>query len=177
MTWERELFDLFEDLEQQAEALARAARDSEVVELARAEYSEVDLASRFHASETAAVELRLRGGLVVHGRLGRVGRGWLLVTADGDQEWIVNLGALLSVRGLAPGARQEQARPVTARLGLGSVLRGTAEAREVVTAVDVDGARHRGRLVRVGSDFLELSGEEAGLRLVPFGALAAVRRG
>ena len=50
MRWEERLLDLFDDLEQQADGLALAERDALVVEQSRAEYAEVDLASRLAAS-------------------------------------------------------------------------------------------------------------------------------
>lgn len=182
MSWERRLFDLFEDLEQQAEGAALVARDAEVAELARAEYSEVDLTSRCHASVGLDVELVAGHGLVVRGRVARVGAGWcLLVCGSGSgrpdaQEWVFVLGALVAARGLSPQARPPSTRPLTGRLGLGSVLRGVAEEREPVTLVRTDGERRRGRVGRVGQDFLELFPDDGALEVVPFSAVAALRR-
>lgn len=181
MTWEQRLLDLFEDLEQQAEGAALAARDAEVAELARAEYSEVDLGSRWHASVGREVQLSAAHGLVLRGRVARVGAGWCLVVqtageSDGDREWVVVLDAVVSVRGLSPQARPASLRPVTSRLGLGSALRGVAEDRAPVTLVRTDGARRRGRLGRVGQDFVELLAEDGSTEAVPFSALVAVLR-
>jgi hypothetical protein len=180
VSWERRLLDLFEDLELQAEGAALRARDAEVAELSRSEYSEIDLSSRWHASIGATVELTLGHGVVVRGRLARVGNGWCLVvepSLDGQpaQEWLVGLPGVVAVRGLSPQARLEPLRPATGRLGMGSVLRSLAEEQEPVTLVRADGELRRGRVGRVGRDFLELLAD-GGVEVVPFSAAAAVRR-
>lgn len=179
MTWERALLGLFDDLEQQAEGLALAARDADVAELARAEYAEIDLASRLHASTGQEVELQLLGAGPVRGRLARVGEGWCLVAPPGSAgrpgvETVVALPALVGARGLAGGARPESLRGVVARLRIGSVLRRLAEDGARVAVVRTDGERRQGALARVGADFVEIA-DEGRLELVPFAVLAAVR--
>jgi hypothetical protein len=182
VSWERRLLDLFDDLEQQAEGAALVARDAEVAELARSEYSEVGLADRWHASTGRHVELTALGGVVVRGRVARVGAGWCLVvpepgaTTVQGQEWLVALSGLVAVRGLSPQAQPASLRPLTARLGLASALRGIADDQEQVTVVRTDGERRRGRVGRVGRDFLELLDEAGRLEVVPFSAVSAVRR-
>ena len=119
---------------------------------------------------------------MVRGRLARVGAGWCLVveppTQAGSegQEWVCGLAGLVAVRGLSPQARPEPLRPLTGRLGMGSVLRGIAEDQDLVTLVRSDGEPRRGRIGRVGRDFFELVTESRGVELVPFSAVAAVRR-
>jgi hypothetical protein len=176
MSWERALLELFDDLEQQAEGLALAHRDADVAELARAEYAEVDLESRLHASLDQDVELQVRAAGPLRGRLARVGNGWcLLASVDGHRrETVVVTSAVLGARGLAAGARPEPLRGVASRLGIGSVLRRLAEHGARVTVVRGDGELRSGVLARVGADFLELA-DEGRLELVPFGALVAVR--
>ena len=176
MSWEQRLLDLFEDLEQQAEGASLVARDAEVAELARSEYTEVGLADRWHASAGRDVEVTVAGGLVVRGRVARVGAGWCLVVQDAGEEWLVALGGLVAVRGLSPQARPAALRPVTARLGLASAVRGVAEDLEPVTVVRSDGELRRGRIGRVGRDFLELIADAGQLEVVPFSAVSAVRR-
>ena len=180
MTWEQRLLDLFEDLEQQAEGAALAARDAEVAELARAEYSEVDLASRWHASVGNDVELHGQHGLVVRGRIARVGAGWCLVVGgsarERPEEWLCPLTGVVTARGLSAQARPPSTRPLTGRLGLGSALRGVAEDRAPVLLVRSDGERRHGRVGRVGKDFLELLRDDGGVEVVPFSAVAALRR-
>ena len=176
MSWERALLELFDDLEQQAEGLALANRDADVAELARAEYAEVDLESRLHASVDGDVELQVQGAGPVRGRLARVGNGWCLVTGGDARgaETVVVVRMVLGARGLSSGSRPESLRGVATRLGIGSVLRRLAEHGARVTVVRVDGERRSGVLARVGADFLELA-DEGRLELVPFGAVAAVR--
>jgi hypothetical protein len=176
MTWERRLFDLFEDLEQQADGLSRAGRDAEVAELAVAGYAEVDLAARVHASVGSEVELWLAGGEIVRGRLARAGADWCLLHAPAPaREHLVRIAALAVARGLSSRAVPEPARRVTARLGWGSVLRSVAEERRAVHVLGVDGRQRHGVVQRVGADFFELAGENDSW-VLPFGAVAALRR-
>jgi hypothetical protein len=179
MLWEERLLDLFDDLEQQAEGLVLTGLDAEVAEQSRAEYAQVDLAARLHASVGRAVRVEVQGVGRVEARLVRVGEGWCLL-ADGAAEWLVRDAAIASVRGLSQHGRGVEARPVTARLGLASALRGVAEARSVVVAHHLDGSSERGVLGRVGADFVELrAGDDprspGETEVLPFGALAAVR--
>ena len=178
MSWEERLLDVLDDLEQQAEGLALAARDAEVAERARDHYSEVDLASRLHASVGGAVELVLPGVGALRGRLLRVARGWCLLQPAGASggEAIVALTGLLSARGLAQRAAPEAVRTVTARLGIASALRSVAAEQEPVVLLRTDGEVRRGRLVRVGADFVELVGEAGTADLLPMAAVAVVRR-
>jgi hypothetical protein len=180
MRWEERLLDLFDDLEQQAEGLALIGRDTEVAEQSRAEYARVDLAARLHASVGRSVRLDVRGLGGVEGRLARVGEGWCLL-GDGAVEWLVRTAAVIAVRGVSQRGRAVDARPVTARLGLTSALRGVAETRSVVVVHSVDATSVRGVLGRVGEDFVELGvGEDrvtsGEVVLVPFSGLAALRR-
>ena len=112
----------------------------------------------------------------VDGRLRRAGDGWCLLDA-GSQEWIVAAGrGRLAARARRPGGRRRRPGPVTARLGLGSALRGVAETRADAVLHRLDGSLLRGVLGRVGADFVEVRVGEAGtVEVVPFGALAAVR--
>jgi hypothetical protein len=176
VTWERELLDLFEDLEHQAEGLALADRDAEVAELARSEYAEVTLASRLHASVGRPLELTAAGIGPLRGRLRGAGNGWLLLEPAGTTEsWLVSVGSLTAVRGLATGARPADTLPLTSRLGVASVLRRVADEAATVVLVRTDGAHRQGRLGRVGADFLEIA-DDAGVELVALSALAALRR-
>lgn len=187
------LLGLFEDLEQQAEGLALSERDMEVAELSRAEYAHVALDARVHASVGREVVIGVEGLGAVPGVLARVGAGWFLLATTGEeqpgpaQEWIVRLAAVQRAAGLSERALDEPSRPLSARLGLGSALRGVAAERSEVRAHLRDGAVLHGQLGRVGADFVEISlgdgggswdGERGRLsrELVPFRALAALRR-
>ncbi|HEX4978385.1 MAG TPA: hypothetical protein VFV40_11015 [Nocardioides sp.] len=183
--WERRLLDVFDDLEQQAEGLALAERDARVADLARAEYGEVDLLSRLHAGVGRLLTLSVIGLGRLRGTAARVGADWLMVD-DGVHEWLVRLAALEEVRGLPDRAVGTQGRAVTARLGLGSVLRSVAADAVPVVVHGTTGRVQRARLGRVGADFVELDTADAdasggdlpdpGPTVVPWGVIAAVRR-
>ena len=187
MRWEDRLRDVFEDLEQQAEGLHLSERDAEVVDRSRAEYTQVTMASRLHASIGSTLTLRILGVGHLQGMLMRVGSDWLLVRADPTgQEWIVSMPAVRDVRGLSTHAVSEPARSALTRLGLGSALRGVAETGATAVFEHVDGTQQRGALVRVGKDFVQIRraeetgaptlGDERDCHVLPFGTLAAVRR-
>jgi hypothetical protein len=184
MTWHEHLdaglADVLADLEQQADGLALERRDAEVAELARAEYAQVDLAARLHASLGDHVVVWLPAH-TVEGRLRRAGAGWCLVD-DGRSEWLLRVAALVVLEGLAVRGTAPEGRPLAARLGLASVLRSVAETRTEAVVHLCDGRLLTGTLVRVGADFLDLRsvGEPVGppvtrTRTVPFTALVAVR--
>jgi hypothetical protein len=183
MRWEERLLDLFDDLEQQAEGLALVERDALVAEQSRSEYAAVALADRLHASVGTRLLLDVGGPGALDGRLVRAGDGWCLLELDGV-EWVVVTAAVRAVRGLVDAGRSPEVRPLTARLGLGSALRGLAGDRAEVLLHRVDGSTARGRLGRVGRDFVEvLVGDEGGdgaagrghLEVLPFATLAALR--
>ncbi|RYP88417.1 hypothetical protein EKO23_03580 [Nocardioides guangzhouensis] len=177
--WEEQLFALFDDLEQQAEAAFAAEREGEVAEQARSAYAEVALAARLMAAVGAPVSLTVEGVGALEGTLQRVAAGWCLLDVAG-QGWIVRLPAVQVVRGLPARSVAEAAWPVTARLGLGSALRRVAEARDPCRLLLRDGTTYDARLGRVGADFVEAHlgetppGTRTGPVLVAFTALAAV---
>jgi hypothetical protein len=172
MRWRDRLGDVLDDLEQQAEGLALAARDVEVAEQSRAEYAHVDLSARLHGSLGRRLRLAVRGVAPLEGALSGVGVGWVLLDM-GAAEWVVPLAAVVSWRGLADRGVPAETRPITARLGLASALRRVAEERDEVLLHCVDGSLTRGVVTRVGADFVELRVRDT--EVVPFAALAAVR--
>lgn len=185
MKWEERLVDVFEDLEQRAEGLHLAARDAELVDRSRSEYAGVTFAARLHASVGAAVTLSVAGVGPLEGRLARVGVDWCLLETFAAQEWVVAMAAVRHASGLSERAVNELARGVVDRLSIRSALRGIADSRSRVVLHHVDGTELRGRLARVGADFVEVSpeSEDAGTRartrqaaVVPLSMLAAVRR-
>jgi hypothetical protein len=170
---ESRLFDFFDDLEQQAEGLALAERDVEVVERSRAEYAQVDLAGRLHASVGMPVRLGVAGVGSLDVTVSRVGRDWC-TARSGSRELVLRLAAITRARGLSPLAVGKPARPLSARLGIGSPLRLLAESRSDVAVHLTDGSVTQGRVLRVGADFVEVAVAGA-VEVVSFGALAAVR--
>jgi len=174
---------VIEDLEQQAAGMLLAERDAELVDRARGEYATVALSSRVHASIGRPVVLDLWDGGSAEGRLDSAGKDWCLLTpmleegagpAAGGGATLVRTAAVAAAGGLSDRAVPEAARPLAARLGVGSALHRLASGGAEVVVSLVTGTRLRGQLGRVGSDFVELEGP-AGVRLLPFDAVATVR--
>jgi len=175
VTWERELFELFDDLEAQADALHDAERSAELADRSRAAYAEVSLAARLAAALDQPLRLDVLGVGGLGGRLARTGDGWVLLEAAGS-EWVVRTAAVLVVHGAPARALPEVAWSPLARLGLTSALRRLAEAAAPCVVHLVDGGRHDGVVRRVGADFAELEvGGRGEVVLVAFSALAAVQ--
>ncbi|KQV64884.1 hypothetical protein ASC64_14275 [Nocardioides sp. Root122] len=175
MSWEHELFALFDDLEGQASALWEVDREAELADRARAEYASVTLASRLMASRGRQVALDLPHVGRLEGSLDRVGDGWCLLSGTG-QDWIVPLASVAAVRGASGRSVPEVAWSVVDRLGLGSALRRLADADERCQLHLADGTRHEAHVHRVGADFLEARGAQDERLLVPYAALVAVQR-
>lgn len=184
MPWDERLIALFDDLEQQAEGLALSARDAGAAELGRSEYARVGLADRLHGSLGRRLELSVAGVGRLRATLLRPGLDWCLVT-DGTHEWLVRMAALSRVGRLGEQARDVQHRPLAARLGFGSALRGVSDEAVPVLVHLLDGSTARGLVRRVGADFVEIAAERddggldsgGGPVALPFAGVAAVRRG
>lgn len=174
MGWEEHLFALFDDLEQQAEALYDTERDAELADRSRSAYHEVTLVSRLMASTGHAVALDVRGVGRLEGRLDRVAAGWLLLRGPA-QDWVLRTAAVQVVEGVSERSLPEVAWPPVARLGLGSALRRLADARERCVLHLLDGARHEAVLERVGADFVEARVTGGRTALVAVAALAGVQ--
>ncbi len=198
MSWDDRLLAVFDDLELQAEGLALAERDLEVADLGRAAYASVDLASRLRASVGRLLFLDVYGVGNLSGRLARVGTDFVVIESTGstgssgssgssgpsgsaERLWVVRCAALGRVGGLSDQAVGDDARSLSSRLGLGSVLRGFAAATVPVSTQTTAGAVVQGRVRRVGADFVELwtadgrSTAQPDWELVPFEAIAALR--
>jgi hypothetical protein len=175
MSWEDDLFALFDDLEGEAGALAAAERGAEHADRSRAEYQSVSLASRLMASVGTEVQLGVAGVGTLAGTVERVAADWLLLSS-GKHDWVVNADAVLTVQRASVRSIPEVAWSPLTRLGLGSALRRIAEAGERCLLHLSDGTRHEGTLRRVGQDFCELvEGDERRMVLVAFSGLAAAQ--
>ena len=170
---------LFADLEARLAAEDDMDRDLSAAELARAEAAALTLAERFLASIGHPVVLRTRSGAGVRGEVSGAGADVLLLR-DGADLVVVPAAAVASVSGLArTGATARSAR---SRLGLRSVIRELAVAREPVRLLA--GAREvRGIVHRVGADHLDIGvgagvGDPAGVpEVIPLTAVETVRAG
>jgi len=167
---------MLDDLELQAEGLHLAERAVEVDELSTAQYAEVELVARLHASVGSTVRVGMSHGTELHGRLADAGADWILVDGGPGRAWFVHLTEVVVVDGLGPGAVPDQARPVAARLSLRSVLRRFADERQPC-ALHLRGGRIlHGVVVRVGADFVELrQGDAADPVTVPLVVVAVVQ--
>jgi len=174
MSWEKHFFELFDDLEQQADGMFQVEREAEVAERSRAEYAVVTLASRLMASVNAEVVLRVRGIGVLQGSIQRVAMDWLLLMA-GRQEWIVRLEAIEQVRGASDRSVPEAAWSPVAKLGFGSALRHVSQKHQGCLVVLVDGTRLEAQVSRVGADFVEVAMGRESTALFPFTGIAAVQ--
>jgi len=177
MGWEKTMFALFDDLEQQAEGLHLAGRDADVAELTMSEYSRVSLGARLHASLGLELRARLVGGHVVVGRLARLGEYWLLLVA-GSAEWIVRYEGIASLAGLSARAHSEQTWSVMDRLSLRAVLRRLSGENEPCLVHLVDAQQIGGRIGRVGRDFFELragEGAQTQVQVVPVAPVVAIQ--
>ena len=195
MSWDDRLLAVFDDLELQAEGLALVERDLEVADLGRAAYASVDLASRLRASVGRLLFLDVYGVGNLSGWLARVGTDFVVIkstastgssgssgpSGSAGRLWVVRYAALGRVGGLSDQAVGDDARSLSSRLGLGSVLRGFAAATVPVSTQTTAGAVVQGRVRRVGADFVELwtadgrSTAQPDWELVPFEAIAALR--
>lgn len=174
MSWEHELFALFDDLEGQAAAAWEADREAELADRARSEYGAVTLASRLMASRGAEVSVDLPHVGRVEGRLDRVGEGWFLLSGRG-QDWIVSLRWVAVVRGASTRSVPEVAWSPVDRLGLRAALRRLADAEARCLLHLADGARPEAYVSRVGADFLEARDASGVDFLVAYDALVAVQ--
>jgi len=174
--------ELFDDLDAQWEAVERDELLAEVADRSRREAARIRLVDRLRGNVGASVAMRLAGE-DVHGLVTRVGSDWVLLDAGPGTEILVPLTAIVTVQGLSTRSAEPASEGVvTARLGLGHVLRALARDRAEVVVVGIDGSRRTGRIDRVGADHLELAAHEAGepsrvreVQYVAFGGLACVR--
>lgn len=173
MSWEEELFEVLDELEQQAAAAFGVARDLEVADRSRSAYQEVTLASRLMASVGREVRLEVSGVGAVTGTVERVGTGWCLVGGPGP-DWVVTLAAVTAVHGAARRSVPEVAWSPVARLGPATALRRLADAGERCVLHLTDATSYDAVLRRVGADFVEASVGEDRTVLVALHALAAV---
>jgi hypothetical protein len=176
MSWETELFALFDDLEGQASVLWEADREAELADRARTEYGTVTLASRLMASRGRVVVLDLPHVGRIEGRLDRVGESWCLLGGQG-QDWIVPLHRVVCVRGASERSVPEVAWSPVDRLGLRAALRRLADAGARCQVHLGDGTRHEAYVERVGADFVECraAADDADPLLVPYDGLVAVQ--
>ncbi len=174
MSWEDQLFAVLDDLEQQAQGMFAAERDLEILDLGRAEYNQVTLASRLMASVDRQIGMEVLGIGTLQGVLRRVGTRWCLVQGPAG-DWVIRLEAIAAIQHASLRSVPEIAWSPVTRLGFGSALRRLAEAGEHCLVHQLDGVQHDVRLRRVGADFVEAVAGEGKTLLLNFAAIAAVQ--
>ncbi|MBO1755579.1 hypothetical protein [Allobranchiibius sp. CTAmp26] len=171
--------ELFADLEAQLAQADQAELDAQVADRTRRERAAVSWTDRAAAALGERLTVHTPVG-PVRGVLEDLGADWLLL-----DEAVLPFSAVLSVAGLP--TRSTDGRGLGRRFGIGVALRGIARDRCAVAVQDV----HRGVVVgtvdAVGSDHVEIAEHPAdavrrsavltGHRVVPFRAIAVIRRG
>lgn len=195
MRWDR----LFSDLEARFEEMADAEAAAELADRQRVAFGAVLATQRLIGSIGQSVRVRLAGGTLVTGVLGRVGPDWLLLSEAQGRDALIALGAVTSVEGLTMSTGQE-ITGVARRLDLRHALRGLARDRAPVTVALAGwaaggqasgqgqpgfGSEITGTIDRVGADFVEVALHAAweprrantvrSVALVPLAAVVLVR--
>lgn len=178
MRWQ----DLFADLEAQLRHAQHQELSAQISDRTRAERAEVAWGDRLAAALGAHLNITTTGG-AVSGGLEDLGRDWCLLS--GAATTLVPFASVVSLSGLRPAAQTGQ--ELGRRFGLAVALRAISRDRaavEVRTAGASAGVT--GTIDVVGADYLQLAEHAAdvprrpdfvtGERLVPFAALAFVRR-
>ena len=182
--------ELFADLEAQLEQADRAELDAQVADRTRRERAAVSWTDRAAAALGEPLTVHTPVG-PVRGVLQDLGADWLLLEGAGHPQRgqhgsaLMPFSAVLSVAGLP--VHSTDGRGLGRRSGIGVALRAIARDRGAVAVQDI----HRGVVVgtvdTVGSDHLDIaehpadavrrSGVLTGHRVVPFRAIAVIRRG
>jgi hypothetical protein len=197
MRWD----NLFDDLESQLERELDAEEGDLLAEEERLRLSRLTVRDRVIAmtrpgeSRSEQLMLALRDGTIVTVAVGSVGRDWIVGELIGARRGSCVV-PLTAVSGILPTAEQlvrsitaeQNAEPpvsLSARLGLGFVLRDLCRRRAAVELSTASAKQVHGTIDRVGRDHLDLAEHEAGLprraaavsrlRVLPFDELLLVR--
>ncbi|HLS64170.1 MAG TPA: hypothetical protein VK060_12380 [Ruania sp.] len=165
MAWD----DVFAELAAELVAAEREEDEARLGDLVAAEVAGTTFADRCRARSGSQLTLRLADGSSRTGTVRDATRAWVIL-ADGDRRTLVPLSAVVlawPLHGSAP-----EPGPVEGRLGLGHALRALAE-EQVAVLVRTSAGDHRGRIVRVGADHLDLV-SEPGVLTVPWRAVLSV---
>lgn len=188
MRWEQ----LFNDLDAQFDDLADEQMMAELADRERVALGAVSMGQRIAGALDRPVRVHTTVGLVVAGRLRKVGPDWLLLQEGVGREALVALSALTQVEGLSTSSGPPMGG-VELRLDLRFVLRGLARDRSPVAVVVRGGGgdppglytENTGTIDRIGADFLELAvhapweprraASVRSILLVPLAAVVLVR--
>lgn len=198
MRWD----NLFDDLESQLEVELRADDADLRVEEERLRLARLTLRERLLALRSAdggprsTVRLLLASGRTIDLAPSTIGRDWLSgdsvrdtgVRGHGIVPFAAVQGVVLSREQVAHSAGADPPPDaLSARLGLGYVLRDLCRRRSALEIALVAGGVVHGTIDRVGRDHLDLAVHEVGVprrerevshyRLIPLAAIEAVRTG
>lgn len=179
-------YDLFADLEAQAESLALLERAGEIEDRTRGEVGRVTVTDRLRAAVGSTLRVHCRGGLTLRGALTRVHQDWLLLDQEHGRETLVVAEHILAISGLSRSAAGEESQSlVDRRLALLIALRQIARDRSNVRLHLVEGA-FEGTIDRAGANFVDLAVHPPGearrrssvleVVLIPTASLVAVSR-
>ncbi len=171
MRWER----FWSDLESQAEGWERDELEAEVVDRVAIERASVLVMDRVRGSVGRRLRCEVAGGEQWKGALLGHGVDWLLLGRADDGHPFVLLPArsLTAVQGLAERALPIDALSLVARRAtLSMALRRLASAGERVRLHRAGAAPLAGRIVVVGSDYVEVVDDAEWV--VPLAAMTAV---
>lgn len=146
--------DLFDDLEAEIAAGARAELTDRAAELARADAAGVGLVERLRGRVGGPVRLTLADGSTVAGRVVDVAERWSAL-ADGARQHLVPHAAVAWVEGATGPAGPAATGVVERRLGLAHALRAISRDRSRVQVRTAAGTL-AGVVVRVGRDYVDL---------------------
>ena len=159
MRWEQ----LFNDLDAQFDDLADAQMMAELADRERVALGAVSMRQRIAGAIDRTIRVRTTVGLVVTGRLRKVGPDWLLLQEGVGREALLATAAVTQVEGLSTGSGSPIGG-VELRLDLRFVLRGLSRDRSPVAVVVRGGGdptgpytESTGTIDRIGADFLELA--------------------
>ncbi|SPT53341.1 Uncharacterised protein [Actinomyces bovis] len=148
-----DLDSLFADLESAFEAERRADLLAASHELAEAESGEVRLADRLRGTQGRRLQLAVRGGIVLTGKLLSVPGQFALLGEDSGAQALVPLTSVTAAWPLGLKAVAPQ-RSVSER-SLRSLMRALVR-RGAVIRIAMHGVELTGRPVRVGADHVDL---------------------
>ena len=128
------------DMESRFDQQRRDEHDEMLIEMLDAERATVSYAERLLATLHREIELTLRGGQRLKGRVGDVALQWIRLEGERDQH-IIPLHAIVAAVGL--GAPTTNADSPAYRVSIGHLLRGLGE-RHAALVIDHDAGQYSG---------------------------------
>lgn len=175
---------LLRDYEIQLDESKRLNYEADAAEVRRSEAAKIHLADRLAAQIGQQLVVHGLNSEMWRGTLKNIGLGWIqLESSAGDL--IVPLASLMWWEG-GDNKSFTSAQEVSRKLTLGYVLRALAASQQTVSISHggPDSPLTEGRIITVGADYCELfvqrieakeGTQKSEVRVIPFGAIAALR--